>query len=289
MLAGRKAFAGPTVADTYVSILEREPDWSALPDQLPGRVRYLLDRCLQKDAGRRRRDIGEVRIEIEEAARELAEPSPAKEDATQVLASGMKFAAAPPKAAAARPVRSRRRLLASLLALFLLMFFCAGGGFLASQLMSGKKDPLWGTSNFAPAANSIAVLIRTNGVVPRNAGPDKDDLWDGSIFERALRAQLTNMLSLEFKVRSPDPSVAYGFDPIAEGRSLNVRAVLSGRIEFETEVQINPPRAVLTLELIDVRAKTILWAEQYAVTMRRTEIEKLVREISTKIWEHRPR
>ena len=31
MLAGRPAFRGDTISDTFVSILEREPDWSALP------------------------------------------------------------------------------------------------------------------------------------------------------------------------------------------------------------------------------------------------------------------
>ena len=31
MLAGRRAFDGDTISDTFVSILEREPDWAALP------------------------------------------------------------------------------------------------------------------------------------------------------------------------------------------------------------------------------------------------------------------
>ena len=31
MLTGRRAFDGDTISDTFVSILEREPDWAALP------------------------------------------------------------------------------------------------------------------------------------------------------------------------------------------------------------------------------------------------------------------
>ena len=51
MLSGRSAFAGETVSDTIVAILEREPDWNALPDATPSAVRRLLQRCLEKDPG----------------------------------------------------------------------------------------------------------------------------------------------------------------------------------------------------------------------------------------------
>ena len=49
MLTGRLAFAGDTVSDTIAAILEREPDWSALPAATPPGVRHVLVRCLQKD------------------------------------------------------------------------------------------------------------------------------------------------------------------------------------------------------------------------------------------------
>jgi Tol biopolymer transport system component len=65
-LTGRQAFAGETVSDIVARILQTEPDWSALPESTPGRVRDLLVRCLQKDARRRLRDIGDARIEIED-------------------------------------------------------------------------------------------------------------------------------------------------------------------------------------------------------------------------------
>ena len=35
MLAGRRAFDGDTISDTFVSILEHEPDWAALPAETP--------------------------------------------------------------------------------------------------------------------------------------------------------------------------------------------------------------------------------------------------------------
>src|SRR3982074_224405 len=52
LLTGKRACAGETVADTIASVLEREPDWHALPAKTPARVRELLRHCLQKDAGR---------------------------------------------------------------------------------------------------------------------------------------------------------------------------------------------------------------------------------------------
>jgi hypothetical protein len=68
MLTARQTFPnGETVSDTLAGILTREPDWQALPDATPPRIRALLERCLQKDVRSRRRDMSENRIDIEEA------------------------------------------------------------------------------------------------------------------------------------------------------------------------------------------------------------------------------
>jgi Tol biopolymer transport system component len=65
MLTGRVTFAGDTVSDSIAKILEREPDWSALPAATPLPIRRLLLRCLAKDPKQRLRDFGDVRIEID--------------------------------------------------------------------------------------------------------------------------------------------------------------------------------------------------------------------------------
>jgi Tol biopolymer transport system component len=65
MLAGRPAFPGDTASDTIAKILEREPDWSALPAATPAPIRRLLLRGLTKDPRHRLRDIGDIRIEID--------------------------------------------------------------------------------------------------------------------------------------------------------------------------------------------------------------------------------
>ena len=66
-LSGKRAFTGETVPDVVGAILHVEPDWTALPARTPGRIRELLIKCLEKDPGRRLRDAGDARLDIESA------------------------------------------------------------------------------------------------------------------------------------------------------------------------------------------------------------------------------
>jgi eukaryotic-like serine/threonine-protein kinase len=59
MLAARPAFGGATTSDTMASVLEREPDWSAMSPHTPADVMSLVQRCLDKDVRHRLRDIGD--------------------------------------------------------------------------------------------------------------------------------------------------------------------------------------------------------------------------------------
>ena len=66
MLSGRKLFPGETLSDTLAAVLTREPDWSLLPSSTPAGVRRLLARCLERDARKRLRDIGDARPELDD-------------------------------------------------------------------------------------------------------------------------------------------------------------------------------------------------------------------------------
>jgi serine/threonine-protein kinase len=72
MLTGRQAFPGDTVTDRLARILEREPDWEALPRETPTSVRTLLRRCLTKDPQRRLHDMGDVWLELDEVSEQAA-------------------------------------------------------------------------------------------------------------------------------------------------------------------------------------------------------------------------
>ena len=58
MLAGRRAFDGDDMSDTFASVLKIDPDWAQLPSDLPPALRTLIQRCLAKDRRQRVSDIG---------------------------------------------------------------------------------------------------------------------------------------------------------------------------------------------------------------------------------------
>ena len=66
-LTGKLTFSGETVTDTLSAILQNDPDWDALPPRTPPRVRYLLERCLEKNPRNRLHDISDARIELDKS------------------------------------------------------------------------------------------------------------------------------------------------------------------------------------------------------------------------------
>jgi serine/threonine protein kinase/Tol biopolymer transport system component len=76
LLTGRPAFGRATDTDTVVALISREPDWDALPKEMPPNVKRVLQRCLEKDAQRRLRDIADARLDIEDALRTSGDRSP---------------------------------------------------------------------------------------------------------------------------------------------------------------------------------------------------------------------
>src|SRR5262245_5818000 len=66
MLKGRHAFDGATTSDVIAAVLTADPDWSALPAAVPAGVVRLLQRCLERDPGRRLSTIGAARYAIED-------------------------------------------------------------------------------------------------------------------------------------------------------------------------------------------------------------------------------
>jgi Tol biopolymer transport system component len=67
MLTGTRAFEGETSTDTLARVIEREPDWSRLPADVPAGLRAVLERCLEKDPRRRQRDAGDLGLDLERA------------------------------------------------------------------------------------------------------------------------------------------------------------------------------------------------------------------------------
>jgi len=78
MLTGHLPFEGETATDTLARIIERQPDWEALPKEIPTNIRTLLQRCLEKDLDNRLRDITEASHEIRETLSKSAITAPTK-------------------------------------------------------------------------------------------------------------------------------------------------------------------------------------------------------------------
>ncbi len=75
LLSGERPFGGDTVSDALAKILEREPDWKALPSTTPVAIVHLIQRCLAKDPEKRLPSIASARQTIAETQRPGWRPS----------------------------------------------------------------------------------------------------------------------------------------------------------------------------------------------------------------------
>ncbi len=89
MLTGRQLFPGETTSDVLAAVLTREPDWSALPASVPGAIRRLLRRCLERDPRNRLHDIADARLDL---------TTQAESDEKTRRAAAPRFASPPPAA-----------------------------------------------------------------------------------------------------------------------------------------------------------------------------------------------
>jgi len=67
MVTGRQAFSGSDFSEVLAAIIKSEPDWDALPADVPPVLRTCLQRCLHKDSRQRLRDVGDLRLALDGA------------------------------------------------------------------------------------------------------------------------------------------------------------------------------------------------------------------------------
>ncbi|UCF38360.1 MAG: protein kinase, partial [Acidobacteriota bacterium] len=79
MLTGGQLFKGETVSHTLADVLRADVDMEALGAATPPAIRSLIRRCLDRNARKRLRDIGEARIAIQEY---LANPTKPQDSET---------------------------------------------------------------------------------------------------------------------------------------------------------------------------------------------------------------
>ena len=76
MLTGRRAFGGRSTVEVLAGVLDREPDLEILPPDTPPAIRRLLRRALSKNPRTRLRDMGDARLEINDALARTEDATP---------------------------------------------------------------------------------------------------------------------------------------------------------------------------------------------------------------------
>ena len=72
LLTAKRSFPGATFAETAAAVLEREPDWGALPETTPVALRRLVQQCLKKDRDERLRDAADAGLGLREMTSEFS-------------------------------------------------------------------------------------------------------------------------------------------------------------------------------------------------------------------------
>src|SRR5215813_3230580 len=256
MITGRRPFEGETTADVIASLIKQGPP--PLAEDAPVGLRGLVDRMLAKDSAGRFQTAEELRRALKGLKLELA---PIGDYSTREFnglsrlarrlgyagagdATMMNTAEAPARTTSSisffisRLIRSPLRKVVAIAAIALAI---------AGAILVWK----WLESRGAPV-NSIAVLPFVNAVTD----PQMEYLSDG------ITESLTRNLSQlpELKVMARATVFTYKgreVDPRQVGAALNVRAVVTGRVEQRDD------RLIIQVELADARDGARIWGEQY--------------------------
>jgi WD40 repeat protein len=245
MLTGRRAFPGRSFAEVVATVLDREPEWGALPAGTPPAVVTLLERCLRKGREERLRDAGDARLELEEllrrgrgrGRREGMERSPypglnafAEEDAAVFFGREREVSELWGKL-------RRRRLVA--------VIGPSGAGktsFLRAGVIPARPEG-WGAVCATPGANPALGLARA--LTPELAGDAKavGELLSG-VAELTQTGETERLVSVARRWRARHAEALLVVDQIEELFTLNPPetqerfAALLGRLASEADIHV---------------------------------------------------
>jgi Flp pilus assembly protein TadD/TolB-like protein len=237
-LTAKLAFGGDTPADAFASILDREPDWEALPSDCPPRVRELLGRCLSKRKEERLRDIGDARTEIEAIVDSMSRPpAPASSPAA---AAQLTTQVSAPAATTGRPHLGGRR--AGLVAAAIGVLVVAGGG----------------VSWFASHRPARAVLPKEKVLVVlpfRDLGPGSEGTRIGEGLAENLAARIARQGDIQIVAAPLSP----GEPDLAQMvRQLGVNLAIRGSVQRQEAV------ARITFSLLELPGGAVLASDTFS-------------------------
>ncbi|MHC4587498.1 MAG: protein kinase domain-containing protein, partial [Planctomycetota bacterium] len=265
MLTATVPFKGETISDTLANILDREPNWSAFPQDIPTNIRSLLRHCLKKDPRRRLQHIGDATIEIEDTTIELRRSTlPSKSV----------------KVGRAQPAKWSRRALPWLIAGTAMVVLLLVGIIIGLKL-GGPGEKRTGEFVSPPIAETIEAIV----VLPfdnLSGDPEQEYFVDGMTDE--LSAELSKIRALTIKgqhsaalykgTNKQTPDIA---------RELDVDAVITGSV-FKAANSVR-----ITARLIHGLTEENLWSDSYkgdlsdVLTLQREVALAIAKEIKVKL------
>jgi eukaryotic-like serine/threonine-protein kinase len=112
MLSGRRAFDGEDMTDVLGAVVRLEPEWQALPADMPAAIRTLLQQCLVKDRRKRVADLAAARFVLDDqllAATSIVPPAAAPRRSRWLRVAALSIAALAIAAVAAMLARYTQR------------------------------------------------------------------------------------------------------------------------------------------------------------------------------------
>ena len=275
MVAGEPPFKGKTDSHTRVSIIDHEPaPLLHHVSNVPRQLERIVAKALAKDRLKRYQTITDFKLDLEQLRDEVHtsdsyellrnDERPTQVDLlsstptairTDVDTVAERATVSRSSTADARPSAKRTRLVAYGVLGLLAVLILAGAVFFLSS---------------SPAINSVAILPFVND----SKDPNAEYLSDG------LTESIINSLSQLPNLKVMSRNAAFRFkgsnkDPVEAGRSLNVGAVLTGRlVKLDDSV-------IIKTELIKVEDGSQLWGAEYKSTL--ADIFSVQDEVSKKI------
>ena len=272
MIAGEPPFQGKTESHTRVSIIDHEhvPLVQHVPN-VPRQLERIVSKALAKDRLKRYQTITDLKLDLEQIRDELHTSefpeltrSGARDTQTDfissmptVIRSQVETVTNPATVASRGPLESKRSpwFTYGFVGLFGILAVVGGVFYFARS---------------SPTINSVAILPFVNDSKDPNAEYLSDGLTE-SIINSLSQLPNLKVMSRNAAFRFKGPNL----DPLEAGRTLNVGAVLTGRL-----VKLDD-NLVIKTELIKVEDGSQLWGAEYKSSV--ADIFSVQDEVSRKI------
>jgi serine/threonine protein kinase/tetratricopeptide (TPR) repeat protein len=236
-LTGRRPFQGEDSSETIAAVMTAEPDWTALPPDIPPALETFLRRCLRKDPKERVRDIGDLRLALDGPSETVASTPgttrPRPEASDLVTAEHVN-----------RAPRRRAWLV---------------GGSLALVVLAAAVTLIRSSWTAPPAhqIRSVAVLPLEN----LSGDPEQEYFADG--MTEQLITDLAKISGLRVISRTSVMQYRKARKPLPEiARELKVDAIIEGAVARAGD------KVRVTAKLIRGATEQSLWAQSYERDLR---------------------